>query len=210
MKKYCLFDLDGTLVDSMHTWAGTMLEILAEENVSYPDDTVRIITPLGYNGTAEYFLKLGVKSTKENLIERMYQKAENAYATKVLAKHCVAKYLDKLVSEGVSCNVLTASPHRVTDVCLKRNGLYDKFDNVWSIDDFNMTKDNPEIYHKAAKRLGCTVDDICFFDDNIIALDAGKKSGMTVVGVHDSFSDDVTDKIKEFVDKYIVTFEELL
>lgn len=210
MKKYCLFDLDGTLVDSMSTWAGTMLKILEEENMTYPDDTVRVITPLGYKGTAKHFIKLGVKKDEDTLIDRMYELAADAYADYVVLKAGVKDYIKKLTSEGISCNVLTASPHRVADICLKRNGVYDLFDNVWTIEDFDMTKDNPQIYCDAAKKLGCTTDDICFFDDNIIALKAGKDSGCTVYGVYDSFSDDATDLIKQLVDKYIVTFEELL
>ena len=54
--KYYLFDFDGTLVDSMPTFCSSMLRILQENHVSYPEDVTKIITPLGLNGTADYFI----------------------------------------------------------------------------------------------------------------------------------------------------------
>ena len=54
-----LFDFDGTLVDSMPSYVSVMLRILDENGIEYEDDIVKIITPLGYAGTAEYFKKMG-------------------------------------------------------------------------------------------------------------------------------------------------------
>ncbi len=63
-----------------------------------------------------------------------------------------------LKAQGYSLNVLTASPHRMLDACLKRNGIYNLFDNVWSCDDFSTTKSDVQIYHMAAERLHTTVE----------------------------------------------------
>ena len=68
MKAY-LFDFDGTLVDSMPAYGATMIRVLEENHVSYPEDIIKIITPLGYIGTAEYFAKLGLNKTKNEIIE---------------------------------------------------------------------------------------------------------------------------------------------
>jgi beta-phosphoglucomutase-like phosphatase (HAD superfamily) len=71
MKRY-LFDFDGTLVNSMPTFVSVMLRILDENGIKYGDDIVKIITPLGYNDTAKYFITLGVPFTKEEIIEKMH------------------------------------------------------------------------------------------------------------------------------------------
>ena len=63
--KHVFFDFDGTLVDSMPVFSGKMLEIFRENNLPITDDTVKIITPLGYRGTAEYAISLGMDSTVE-------------------------------------------------------------------------------------------------------------------------------------------------
>ena len=60
-----LFDFDGTLVDSMPTYVSVMLRILDENNIKYEDDIVKVITPLGYGGTAKYYKNLGVSMTEE-------------------------------------------------------------------------------------------------------------------------------------------------
>ncbi len=151
MRTY-LFDFDGTLVDSMPSYCKAMLQILDESGIVYGPDIIKIITPLGMSGTAEYFLKLGVPMSKEDIMRRMGELMLDAYYYHIPAKNHVVSVLQQLKGEGASLNVLTASPHITLDACLKRLGIYDLFDNVWSCDDFETTKANPEIYKMAAKR----------------------------------------------------------
>ena len=147
-----LFDFDGTLVDSMPTYASQMLRILDETGTPYPDDVIKIITPLGYIGTAKYYLELGMPLTFEEITERMGRYMYEQYANNIPAKDTVRKTLLALRARGDSINVLTASPHLTLDPCLKRLGLFDLFDNVWSCNDFDMTKADPAIYVEAAKQ----------------------------------------------------------
>ena len=210
MKKYCVFDLDGTLIDSMGEWAQTMIDILDEENISYPDDIIATITPLGNAKTAELFIEMGVDSDKDALIERMGRYAIKAYSERIVTKPYIPELLKKLKSEGHILAVLTASPHITTDVCLKKNGVYDLFDKVWSVNDFGLTKSQPEIYVEAAKRLGADISEITFFDDNLTALTTAKKAGLECVAVYDKSSENDTEKIKNIADRYIVSAKELL
>ena len=211
MKTYYLFDMDGTLVSSMDAWSSAMIKILNEENIPQPEGLIRTITPLGYRGTARYYIHdLGLQDTEEHLIQRMLNYAVYEYTNNVPAKPGVADYVRQLKAQGFHCSVLTASPHDTTDVCLRRNGLYEFFDNVWSTDDFCLTKSGTEIYFKAAERMGCTIEDIVFFDDNLLALTAAKNAGLEVVGVHDKFSDNDREAIVKLADRYIESFDELL
>ena len=205
-----LFDFDGTLVDSMYAFSATMLRVLDESGIRYPDDIIKIITPLGYSGTADYFLTLGIKLTKEQMLEKMNEYASYYYLNEIEAKPDVADTLRALKARGDSLNVLTASPHNMLDPCLKRNGIFELFDNVWSCDDFNTTKSDPEIYRMAAKRIGTTVENVTFLDDNYNADLTAKKAGMRVIGVYDKSSDEFTDDIKAVTDGYIYNFRELL
>ena len=70
MKTY-LFDFDGTLVDSMPTYITAMLRILDENNISYDEEIIKIITPLGVLGTAEYYIEMGLDMSKEDIIALM-------------------------------------------------------------------------------------------------------------------------------------------
>lgn len=205
-----IFDFDGTLVDSMRQWAGKMINILETSGVDYPDDIIKTITPLGDIGTARYFRKLGVDMTEKEMLDLMDSYAYKEYAYNIPAKNNVKKTLLKLKQNGNGLNVLTASPHRLLDVCLKRLELFELFDNVWSCDDFDYTKSDKEIYLDAAKRLGARVSECIFLDDNYNALSAAKKAGMKIIGVYDKSSEEYTPAIKEISDEYITDFSELI
>ena len=209
MKAY-LFDFDGTLVDSMPTFAAVMLRILEESGVAYGGDVVKIITPLGYAGTAEYFRGLGINESREALVCRMHERARREYAENIPAKAGVAETLRELWNRGASLNVLTASPHEMLDPCLTRLGLFELFDNVWSCEDFGTTKGDPAIYKMAAERLGCGVGEVLFVDDNVGAVGTAKRAGMQTVGIYDDSSRESVEEMKNTADRYIERFSELL
>ena len=208
--KTFLFDFDGTLVDSMPTWGGVMKRILDETKTKYGDDIIKIITPLGNEGTAEYYIDIGCPLSKEEILDLMAKYMVKEYTYNVPAKKNVKETLKELKSRGDSLNVLTASSHRVLDPCLKRLGIFDIFDNVWSCDDFRTTKTDPEIYKSAAKRLGKDVGDIIFIDDNLRADQTAKAAGMCVYGIFDESSAEYESEIRAETDAYIYDFAELL
>ena len=205
-----LFDFDGTLVDSMPTYISAMLRILDENNISYGDDIVKIITPLGVVSTARYYIEMGVNSTEEKLVSKMKEYMSEEYFYNISAKKNVITVLKELKNRKASLNVLTASPHTTLDPCLKRIGIYDLFDNVWSCDDFNTTKADPNIYVMVAEKIGERVEDILFLDDNLNADKTAKQAGMLVCGVYDDSSKEYIDEIKKATDYYIYDFSELL
>ena len=206
-----LFDFDGTLVDSMPTFVSTMLRILDENHISYDKDITKTITPLGLNGTAEYFIdKLGLQMPKEQLMLLMKEYMLDAYFHTIPAKANVIPVLQELKRQGASLNVLTASPHITLDACLKRLDMWDLFDNIWSCDDFSTTKADPDIYRRAAEKLNTTVENVLFLDDNYHADSVAKSAGMLVCGVYDDSSKDSVAEIQSVTDYYIYDFLELL
>lgn len=211
MKDFYLFDFDGTLVDSMPTFCAAMIRILDENHITYGPDIVKIITPLGVNGTADHYINdLGLKMPKDQLILLMKEYMLDAYYHTIPAKDNVICVLKELKHRGASLNVLTASPHITLDACLKRLGMWELFDNIWSCDDFHTTKSDPNIYVMAAKRLGTTVENVLFLDDNLGADTTAKAAGMQVCGVYDDSSKDYLAQIKAVADFYIYDFQELL
>ena len=210
MKTY-LFDFDGTLVNSMPTFISGVLKELDKNNCVYGEDIIKIITPLGFNGTAEYCIKnFHLNVSINDLAETFKANMKNEYFYNIPAKENVIRVLRKLKEEGNSLNVLTASPHITLDACLKRLGIFELFDNVWSCDDFFTTKSNPEIYKMVAEKLNKPVGEILFLDDNLYANLSAKEGGMKTCGVFDESSSDMIDKMKESCDYYIYNFIELL
>lgn len=205
-----LFDFDGTLVDSMPTFVSVMKTILDENGISYGDDIVKIITPLGYAGTARYFNELGVDMPENELVLLMQKRAAYEYENNIPAKQNVIDVLRKLKARGANLNILTASPHTMLDPCLKRLGIFELFTNVWSCDDFGTTKADPQIYREAAERIGKPVGEVLFLDDNYNADKVAKEAGMNVCGVYDPSSEEYVEEIKSVCDMYIKDFSELL
>ena len=210
-KKYYIFDMDGTLIDSMPSYGGAVLKYLKINNIPYPDDTLKTVTPLGYAGAARHFIeKLGCTATVEEICNDFKAFMIDDYMFTIPAKSNVIETLRALKSLGHSLSVLTASPHATLDPCLKRLGIFELFDFVWSSEDFGMTKAEVAIYYECAKKLETTVDKCIFLDDNYNAVETAKKSGMTVYGVYDKSSEDYIDDMIRISDKYIRDFKELL
>ena len=206
-----LFDFDGTLVDSMPFYISGVLKELDKRNCKYNNDIIKIITPLGFVGTADYFIKtFGLDVGVEELVEAFKTNMENEYFYNIPAKSNVIKVLKELKEKGYSLNVLTASPHITLDACLKRLEIFDLFDNVWSCEDFATTKADPKIYKSVAEKLNVNVNDVLFLDDNLNADITAKTAGMKVCGVFDKSSVDYVDKMKSVCDFYIYDFDELL
>ena len=206
-----VFDFDGTLVDSMPTWAGKMLRILKEEGVKYPDNIIEIITPLGDAGTAHYFINtLGINATEADLLSRMDAYALPKYRDEILEKEGVTETLCTLKERGARLFVLTASPHRMLDPCLLRLGLTPLFDGIYSCDDFATTKADPKIYDRLCERIGAKKENLAFFDDNLGACQTAKAAGVMTVGVFDESGATSFPRLGEIADATVHTLPEIL
>jgi HAD superfamily hydrolase (TIGR01509 family) len=131
------------------------------------------------------------------------------YFNTILPKDHVAEALQTLKARGAQLAVLTASPHVLLDPCLKRNGLFDLFDRVWSCDDFNTSKADPDIYRRAAEEMGLAIDEVLFLDDNLGATSTAASAGMPVCGVYDDTSAEYEAQIRAVSTHYIYDFAAL-
>ena len=210
MTDICVFDLDGTLVDSMARYARGILSVLEDEGISYEPDLIQVLTPLGYTKSAELYQKMGVPGTVEEIVRRIENKLVEQYAHYIPLKAGVGDYLRKRKAEGAKLYVLTASPHIVTDVCLQHNGVYDLFDTVWSVEDYGIAKGDVRVYEAVAQRIGCRTEDISFFDDNLTALSTGKAAGCYCIAVYDRHTEAEFAALTAAGDEAIRSFEDLL
>ena len=204
-----IFDFDGTLVDSMPVWAGAHIQALKDGGIPCPDDFVKTITPLGNIRASQYAISLGLKLSLQEYLEIFDSRLYEGYNVTIPLKSNVAKTLEKLKRDGHSLNVLTASPHKFLDPCLKRLGIFDLFQNVWSIDDFGHTKSETILFEKAAEMLNTVCSDCIFVDDNLGAVETAKKSGMKTVAIYDKSSDDYVEDMKKIADLYVYDFYDI-
>ncbi len=204
-----IFDFDGTLVDSVPYYGKAMEDLLDEHGIKYPDNFVEIITPLGYGGTAEYVVSLGLQMKPKEFVDTIISTLIYYYENVIPLKNNVKEKLFELKEAGHSLNILTASPHIVVDPCLKRTGIYELLDNVWTCEDLGHIKSETVIYEIAAKKLGKKVEEGSFLDDNITSLATAKKAGMKAIGVYEKVAENTIDEMKAIGDGYIYDFCEL-
>ena len=207
--KAALFDFDGTLVDSMPTWGKKVLRILTISGITPPEGILRVLTPLGDIGSMRYFKEhLGVTMTDEQMLKEMDAYAIPRYRDEIPLKEGVKEYLEALKGAGVRLFLLTASPARCFVPCLERLGVLSLFEKAWSCEDFGTVKSNPDIYRMAAERMGLPIEEITFFDDNIVALQTAKTAGARTVGVFDESSAGDEAAIRSLTDEYVYVLNE--
>lgn len=205
-----IFDFDGTLVDSMDYWAGRHIQVLKNAGIDCPDNFVETITPLGNLKASEYTISLGLQVSLEEYLSNLNKILFEYYSKEVALKPNVLSALKFLKVNGNKLNVLTASPHFYVDVALKRLGIYDFFDNVWTIEDFDCTKDQEIIYEKTAERLEEKIENCVFVDDNYIAIKTAKSAGMKTVAIYDATAQNLVQSLKNLADKYFYDFKEFI
>ncbi len=210
MKKYHIFDMDGTLADSMPVFAQNLLNLLKNSGVNYPDNIIRILTPMGGLLGAEYLVKLGAAKSVNEVIEFINGIADKAYGEQIELKPYAKDYIESLYKNGCKLYALSASAKKHIKMCFTRNGIIDRFSEIYSSDVFSLPKSNPEIYLKLTKLIGCKPEEAAFYDDNISAVKAAKEAGLYTFGVYDISSSDCEEQMKKFSDKYIKSFKELI
>ena len=204
MIKTCIFDFDGTLVDSMPTFVASVTDILDRLDIRYEkEQLVCDITPLGADGTAQYLIDMGIDMTKEELLSVMRSYSMGAYVNSIPEKEGAASLLASLAERGIKIYMLTANSHIQIDPCLKRLSLYDHFEKIWSCDDLDLKKTDTKIYDAVCEMIGAKKDEVLFFDDNPDAIKTAKAAGLSTCAVYDSSSDDYIDVLKESADIYL-------
>ena len=211
MRPVWLFDLDGTLVDSMPAGVGIVVDFLKEQGMELSVEKLKTLTPLGYKGVAKYYSEeLGVPMSPAEIYAAFQRETRKAYGESIPLKMGVKETLYALKQKGFRLCVLTASPNILSELCLKRLQIFDLFEKVWSIDDFALTKADKAIYLEAAKRLGVDISDCVMVDDHLGVLKVAKAAGMATVGIYDEYSKDAQDEIRATADGYVVNFSDIL
>lgn len=209
MIKQIIFDLDGTLLDSMGIWYNVDRVFLKENNVYPPDNISDIMKKMTIEQAAEYFIKtFSLKLTPEYVINRVEQLAAEEYIYNIPLKAGVEKFLLWLDSMNIPYCAATSTYPALAVSALKRLGIYERFEFIVTCQEFGKGKEFPDIYLHCAKKLGGKPSETAVFEDAFHCVRTAKDAGFFTVGVYDNANETDWADIRKISDKTIYDFNE--
>lgn len=210
-KKAVLFDLDGTLVDSMWMWKAIDIEYLARFGYDCPDDLQKAIEGMSFSETAIYFKdRFSIPDALDRIKADWIQMSINKYRYEVPLKPGAKEFLQELKVRGIRMGIATSNGRDMVDAVLQSLGIAEYFDVVTTACEVAAGKPAPDIYLKVAEALRVDPAECVVFEDVPAGILAGKRAGMEVCAVEDAFSLPMAEEKKALADYYIHDFFELL
>jgi HAD superfamily hydrolase (TIGR01509 family) len=202
-KQGAIFDLDGTLLDTMPAWATLAVDYLLSVGVSPKDDMLDTIKYMTMQQTAEHFQsEYGLDLSASEIVQGINAKIESFYFEKAEPKKGVNEFLTFLKSLGVKMCVVTATDKYLVEAALSRCGLLAFFDDIITCGDFGAGKDTPAIFEYALGRLGTEKRLTPVFEDALHAAKTAKNAGFPVVAAYDDSFADCESELRSISDLY--------
>ncbi len=205
--KGAIFDLDGTLLDSMHIWQGLSGKYLKSKGIVGKDNLLEDLKTLTLYEAADYLCREYKMSDKaEDVLKDLMDMLTEFYEKGAPLKPGAAEFLEILRGKNVSMCVATSSERQRAEAALKRNGTAEYFCAVLCGDEIGSGKDKPDIFLAACDILGTEKSETLVFEDAFFAAKTAKEAGFLVCGVYDRYEPD-TELMREICDFYIESFE---
>lgn len=209
--KACLFDMDGTLLNSMHIWKDIDIEFLAMYGYELPPTLQKEIEGMSFRETAQYIqAKFNLPSTIEEIMDTWNKMAFQKYAEEIEFKEGAFAFIKMLKEKGIRTAICTSNSRELVNAVGEHLGFIPYFDTIITSCEVGAGKPAPDIYLEAARRLGASPEECLVFEDIVVGLTSGKRAGMRLCAVEDDFSIDQREAKKEMADYYIEDYRLLL
>ena len=210
-KKAVIFDMDGTMIDSMWVWAQIDIEYL--DRFHYPppvrDDLKRAIEGMSFHETALYFKEhYHIPDDVETMKADWNQMAWDKYENEVPLKAGMEEFLEGCRRNGILLGIATSNSRELAENVLQVHHVKDLFHSIVTGSEVTKGKPAPDIYLKVAKELGVSPEDCLVFEDIMPGLQSGRNAGMTICAVADADSNNVWEEKKAFSDHFIYDFHD--
>ena len=206
-----IFDMDGTLLDSMRIWNDLGPSLLRSMGIEpAPDLGPRLMLMTFRDGAALCKEEYHLSQTVEEIMDMTKAKVRAFYENEVQPKPGVRKFLSLLKMEGVWMYVATNTDRDLVESALKHTGLNSYFRGILTCAEVGAgKKDSPEIYERCMRRLRSTKKDTVIFEDALHAIQTAKAAGFRVCAVYDPSAEADQEEIKALSDYYIRSIEEM-
>ena len=210
-KKAVLFDMDGTLVDSMWIWRAIDVEFLGRYGIELPERLQEDIEGMSFSETARYFREtFNLRETEEEIKAIWNEMAYEKYRDEVPLKPGARDFIYWLKDQGFRTAICTSNSRELIDVAVEARGLAQGIDYVVTACEVQAGKPAPDIYLRAAKELAVVPAACLVFEDIPAGILAGKRAGMSVCAVEDEYSAYCMEEKRRLSDFVIRDFTELL
>ena len=202
-----IFDLDGSLVDSMWMWRAIDIEYLGRFGIPLPEDLQSQIEGMCFNETALYFKEhFPIADPIEKIKEDWNRMAWDKYANEVPLKPGIPEFLDNCRANGIKLGIATSNSRELMDNIALVHGLQNHFSCIMTGCEVGRGKPAPDIYLAVADKLGVEPSKCLVFEDIIPGIQAGVSAGMRVCAVDDAYSAAQRETKQEMADYYIENF----
>ncbi len=209
-KKAVIFDLDGTLVDSMWMWKAIDIEYLGKFGHSLPETLQKDIEGMSFSETAVYFKKtFQIPDSLEQIKTDWNQMAYDKYTKEVPLKKGVKNFLDYCKNNGIKLGIATSNSRELVESTIDALKIRKYFDHIMTSCDVAKGKPAPDVYLETAKILGVEPSRCLVFEDIIMGIMAGKNAGMKVCAVEDEFSMHQLEEKMRLADYYIKDYDDI-
>lgn len=208
--KAVLFDLDGTLVDSMWIWKDIDIEYLGKFNIALPEDLQSCIEGMSFTETAEYMKKrFAIPDSVETMKETWNRMAWEKYTSEVCLKEGAFTFVKHCKERDIKLGIATSNSKELVSGALQALGVYDYFDAIVTGCEVERGKPAPDVYLEAAKRCKVAPKDCLVFEDIVAGILAGKAAGMRVCAVEDAYSAEQRNEKLQKADYYINDYRDI-
>ena len=209
--KAVIFDVDGTLIDSMWIWKQVDIEFLGKRGIPLPERLQMEIEGMSYSETAVYFKeRFNLPESLEEIKEEWRLMAEDYYKRHIQLKSGAKEFLKLLYDKGLTLGIATSNSRELVDCMLANHGIRKYFSNIRTSCEVEKGKPYPDVYLKVAEDMGIDPCRCLVFEDTLSGVMAAKSAGMRVFAMADEISLESKDKLIELAEGYIHSFNEVM
>lgn len=209
--RYIIFDMDGTLLDSLSVWADSDCEFITGLGYDYDPAHSKAMKTMHFDSACEYLVReFSLPLTPKETGEKILKIVEERYINTVPLKKGTEEFIKAAAEQGIKMCVATSNRKKLAEDALKARGILDHMEFVLTSDEVGCGKESPEIFLKAAEMLGGIPDATAVFEDSLHAVMSAKSAGFFVIGMYDEVYEEEFLKIEKIADMSVRSFEELL
>lgn len=199
-----IFDMDGTLLDSMGMWENLGSIYLTKKGIIPPADLKEVIENKTLEEAAEYFIvKLGIEGTVKEVVQEILSLIRDKYYNELQLKPGVKKYVLSEYEKGSNMCILTTSDRELAIAAMERTGIGLCFKEIFTAETLGLSKRGPEIFLKTCELMGFEPSNTVVYEDALYAVKAAKAAGCHVGAVYDHMNRNDWDEIKKLADEVI-------